>query len=221
MQYCDKCKVYIDGDRKQCPLCQVIFTDHGDPAAEVFPLIPSNRHRFHLLVRSMAFASSAVVVLSVVLNVLLTPHLLWSVFIAAAAACMWISLASAIRRRHNIPKNILWQVILLSAIAVGWDFFTRWHGWSISYVIPAICVFAMAAGAGCAVFMKLRMDEYMIYLILDALLGIIPLLFLLLGWLEVIYPSVICVAVSVLSFCALFSFAGDEFRWELRKRLHL
>jgi hypothetical protein len=145
----------------------------------------------------------------------------WWLFVAAAVGCMWISLSSAIRRRHNIPKNILWQVVILSLIAVAWDFLTHWRGWSIEYAIPAVCVFAMAAVSGCALFMKQRLEEFMIYLILDGLLGLAPLIFLLLGWLRVIYPSVICVSVSILSLAALFSFAPDELKTELKKRLHL
>ncbi len=79
----------------------------------------------------------------------------------------------------------------------------------------------MAAVSGCALFMKQRLEEFMIYLILDGLLGLAPLIFLLLGWLRVIYPSVICVSVSILSLAALFSFAPDELKTELKKRLHL
>ena len=56
---------------------------------------------------------------------------------------------------------------------------------------------------------------------IDALFGIVPLLFLLLGWLRVFYPSVICVAVSLLSLCALLLFEGERMRMEVKKRLHL
>lgn len=221
MQYCDKCKVSVEGLRNECPLCQGALSGEGKEEDEAFPLIPSNRRRYHLLVRTMVFASIAVVVISGAVNLLFPVGRWWWLFVAAAVGCMWISLSSAIRRRHNIPKNILWQVVILSLIAVAWDFLTHWRGWSIEYAIPAVCVFAMAAVSGCALFMKQRLEEFMIYLILDGLLGLAPLIFLLLGWLRVIYPSVICVSVSILSLAALFSFAPDELKTELKKRLHL
>lgn len=221
MQYCDKCKAYIDGERRECPLCQGSLTGSGDNSGEIFPLIPSGSRRFHLLKRSLIFASGAVVVLSAAVNFLVTPKLFWWVLVAAAVVCMWVSLSSAIRRRHNIPKNIIWQVVIVSALAVGWDYFTHWRGWSLDYVVPAICVLAMAAVSGFAVYMRLHFEEFMIYLILDGLLGILPLFALLTGNLGVIYPSVICIAISLLSFCALFSFAGDALKTEIKKRLHL
>ncbi|MEM1484547.1 DUF6320 domain-containing protein [Oscillospiraceae bacterium PP1C4] len=221
MLFCDKCKVSIGGNRHSCPLCQSALLGSPEDKDEIFPVIPSNRQRYQLLIRTMIFASVAIVVISVTLNILLQGQRLWSLFVVAAVACMWVSLFSAIHRRHNIPKNIIWQVVILSLIAVAWDFLTHWRGWSIHYVIPAICVSAMAAVSGCALFMKLRIEEYMIYLILDGLLGLVPLVFLLMGWLQITYPSVICVAVSLLSLSALFSFAGDALKCEIKKRLHL
>lgn len=221
MRYCDKCKAYIGGSAQCCPLCQASLSGAADSAGEVFPRIPTNRRRYTMVIRSMAFASAVVVVVSVALNILLTPSVFWSAFVTAGVGCMWVSLASAIRRRHNIPKSILWQVVILSLTGVLWDLLTGWRGWSINYAVPAICVFAMASVSGFAVFTHLAIEEYMIYLILDGLLGLVPLLFLLLGWLRVLYPAVICIAVSVLSFSALCAFAWDPLRTEIRKRLHL
>ena len=94
---------------------------------------------------------------------------------------MWVCLYSVIRRRNNIPKNIIWLVFWLSLIAVLWDLFTGRRGWSIDYVIPAICVLAMIAMAAIAIVLRLRIEEYMIYVLLDGLFGIVPLLFLTLG----------------------------------------
>lgn len=221
MLYCKKCNVSIDGARLQCPLCQDILSGTPEQDGEIFPKLPTNREKYQFIMRTMIFASITIVVISVALNFLFPANGWWSVFVTAAIGCMWVSLSSAIRRRHNIPKNILWQVVILSALAVGWDIFTGWYGWSVDYAIPAVCVFAMVAVCGFAVFMKLRIEEFLIYLILDGLLGFVPLIFLLIGQLRVLYPSVICVAVSLISFAALCSFAWDELTSEVKKRLHL
>lgn len=220
MQYCEKCKVHTGGNRENCPLCQGVL--RGEPTEEIFPDIPTAFSQYHFAIRTMIFVSIAAVVLSVAVNFMF-PYggKWWSVFVVVAVACMWLSLSSAIVRRHNIPKNIMWQVCIVSALAVFWDWFTHWHGWSIDYIIPLVCVLAMIAITVISKVMKIPMEEYMIYLILDGLFGIIPLLFLFLGWVNIVYPSVICVAVSILSFAALFSFRGENLQSEVKKRLHL
>ena len=55
------------------------------------------------------------------------------------------SLAFALHKWRNIPKNMIYQVVILSLLAVVWDRFTGWHGWSLDYVIPILCVTAMVS----------------------------------------------------------------------------
>ena len=159
MQYCEKCKVHVRGLHANCPLCQGPLTGEGETPNSVFPAHTYQAPRYHLLIRSMIFASIAAIV------------------VCATVACMWVCLYSVIRRRNNIPKNIIWLVFWLSLIAVLWDLFTGRRGWSIDYVIPAICVLAMIAMAAIAIVLRLRIEEYMIYVLLDGLFGIVPLLF--------------------------------------------
>ena len=56
---------------------------------------------------------------------------------------------------------------------------------------------------------------------IDAVFGIVPLVFLLTGMLAVILPSLLCVGISVISMAALFLFEGERMMTELRRRLHI
>lgn len=102
-----------------------------------------------------------------------------------------------------------------------WDVFTGWHRWSLNYVVPSLCVFAMAGMAVIARVLHLRVEDFFIYLIIDGLFGVIPILFLLFRWVTVVYPSVVCVACSLLSLAAILSFEGERMRAEWKKRMHL
>ena len=192
MQYCEACKVYIRGERRHCPLCQGPLSGGGDEREEPFPLL------------AMLWQGGP-----------------WSLYVLAGLGSMWLSLGIALNKRGSPTKGLLWQVAILSSLAALWDLCTGWHGWSLDYVVPTLCVFAMLAMALLAKLLHLRVEDYMIYLVIDALFGIVPLLFLLLGWLRVFYPSVICVAVSLLSLCALLLFEGERMRMEVKKGLHL
>ena len=139
----------------------------------------------------------------------------------AGIGCACVSVWVGVLKKANLLKNIIWQLLIVSVCAVLWDAFTHWHGWSIEYVFPITCLVAMIAMAVVARVTHTPASEYLIYLVLDALFGVIPVIFLLTGILKVTYPSVICVGGSVISVLALLCFQGENMRRELHKKLHL
>ncbi len=219
MRYCEKCRVTVRDSREDCPLCQGPLS--GEPEPCVFPSLPDDHPPYHLLIRGMVFLSIAAVVICFAINAIVPSSSWWALVVAAGIACMWVCLWSVIRQRNNIPKNILWLVFWLSLLAVLWDVFTGWHRWSLNYVVPSLCVFAMAGMAVIARVLHLRVEDFFIYLIIDGLFGVIPILFLLFRWVTVVYPSVVCVACSLLSLAAILSFEGERMRAEWKKRMHL
>lgn len=221
MQYCPHCKLSVCGQHSFCPLCQGVLMGNRNPEDEIFPHVKNDTPQYHFLIRILIFASVVSVIICISVNIIFPGNSNWSLFVTFAIICMWICLYSVLRRRRNISKNIIWMVFWLSLLAILWDFFTGWRGWAFDYVIPCICVFAMISMAVIARALELMIDDYLIYIILDALFGIIPLLFLLFGWVRITYPSVLCVAISTLSLVALLLFRDHNFIDELKKRLHL
>ena len=113
------------------------------------------------------------------------------------------------------------MVFWLSLLAVLWDRFTGWRGWSLDYVVPCICVLAMLSMAAVAKVLRLELEDILVYLLLDVLFGVVPLVSLLLGWVGESLPSVLCVVASLLSLAFLLVFDGERMRAEIKKRLHL
>lgn len=221
MQKCDKCNVMLAAEKNRCPLCQRKVSGEYNEDAEIFPIVPQGKKRFFLLIRIMAFFSSVTVFTCALINYLLTPDIYWSVIVLISIIFMWLIMINSVRRMHNIPKNIIWQVVIFSIGMVAIDIAVGWRGWSINYAIPAICTLSLCATFAFAIFMKMHIEQYLVYAMLNALAGILPLIFLLLGWATVPWPSLTCVTLSLVSFSALFSFAGKPIMDEIKKRLHI
>lgn len=220
--YCEYCKVQIADDTQRCPLCQNPLRGKSDPQTAIFPSIsPKEWKKQKMFLRILLFISFAVIVICLTIDALLPKSYAFPWYVAAAVLCMWVCLLNALIRRHNIPKNILWLVVWISLLSVVWDAFTGWHHWAIDYVIPALCITAMLAMAIVSKAMGRKLGEYMVYLIIDSLFGIVPLIFLLLGWVNVRFPSILCAAGSVLSLGALWAFHWSAMTEEMKKRLHL
>jgi hypothetical protein len=221
MQKCDNCKVSLKGDYEVCPLCGGILHGDIDKREEIFPNIPTIFEEFNIFIRIIILISIAAIIISFAINLLFTKDSRWSLIVAAGIACMWVSLFFIIRKKNNIPKTIVWQVVLIGILSVIWDWSMGWLGWSINFVIPAICFGAMIVMAIAAKILKIGVRDLIVYLFIDIIFGFIPIIFILTGVLDVVFPSVICVATSTISLSALILFQGDNMKAELRKKMHI
>lgn len=69
-------------------------------------------------------------------NYMIWDTLNWFWFAAAGSFCAWLVVSVGYTKRRNILKNEMWQLILITVIAVLWDNFTGWRGWSVDFVLP-------------------------------------------------------------------------------------
>lgn len=219
MKYCDKCKVDVRGKVSLCPLCQNKLS--GMEEEEIYPVLPTMYKQFELFFKLLILCTVAAGLSCVAINLIMPNTGYWSLFVVLGIICFWIGLAFAIRKRNNIPRNIVNQVVIVSVLCIGWDVITGWRGWSLDFVIPITCVVALISLAVVAKVTKMPVGDYMVYLFANIAFGIIPIIFYLTGWLRNIIPSVICVAFSILSMVALMLFEGRNLRLELIKRFHL
>lgn len=221
MLYCEKCRVSVTGRPKRCPLCKGDLSGLPEEGPEVFPRIPLTIHKHRTLIKFIALGTVVAGAVCVAVNLSLPDSGWWSVFVVAGILSFWLTFWVMMKKRGNIPKAILWQVALISLLAFIWDEGTGFHGWSVNYVVPFLCIGAMIAMPALARIMNFRIQDYILYLILDLILGLVPLLLLLLGPVTVPYPSAACVAGSIITLAALLLFEGRALRDEVIRRLHL
>lgn len=228
MKYCVKCKITVLGNRMYCPLCQRELKElegtedkNSMEKEEIFPYIPTIYEKHHIFFKIMIFLSIAAVVLTFFLNLLFTPDTMWAWIVLAGIVCFWVVMAFIFAKRKNIGKSILYQVVVISVISVIWDYYTGWNCWSVNFVIPILC---MASLLGIIVMSRIvysQLEDYLIYLLLGSIFGIVPILFYGLGIVTIVFPSLLCVASSVLFLAAILVFQGERMLGELKRRLHL
>ena len=219
MRTCRKCGVSVRGKETVCPLCQHKLS--GEPEANVYPDIPTVYGQHELFFKCLILCSIAAGVVCVAVNLLLPAGGFWSVFAVLGILCFWMSLAYAVRKKDNIPKNITVQVFLISILSFVWDRLTGWHGWSLDFVIPIACGTAMLSLFIIAKVMKLPPEDYIVYFMVDILFGVVPLVFYLTRLIRIAVPSIVCISLSILSLSVLAVFEGKEMLRELTRRFHV
>jgi len=217
--YCEKCGVHVLGSAPHCPLCQGPLT--GDASEEVYPNIPLTEKPHQLLFRLLVLASVAAAVLCVAVLFCWPGAHVAALSVLAGLASGWLTVGIAVKKRGKPLKAVFWQVCVLSLLMLAWDYGTGWRSWSVDFVLPILYTCTMLAMAVIARVLRLGPSDYLLYLVLNILLGLVPLVLLLTGALGVAYPAVVCAAVSVILLAALMLFQGPALRGELLRRLHL
>lgn len=221
MKYCRYCKVDLRGSKDKCVLCGNMLEEEliGE-AEEVYPEVPPF-YESHLAFKIMLFISIVALVVSFGINMIFPSQISWPILFMLAVISMWVGLIIIVQKRYHIPKKIVWQVIIISFLAVFWDYKIGWKGWSVDYVIPIACVSAMVIMYVTAKIMHLSIRDYITYVLLAGIFGIIPVLFIIFNLVTVIYPSIISIGFSIILLAAIFIFQGKEIKAEITKRMHI
>ena len=168
------------------------------------------------------FCCIAAIVISMMTDIIISPGVHWSVFVAAGCATMWLTMAVGYVKRFNLLKNAAWQLLIMSGICVLWDLGTGWRGWSVNIGIPDICLLIQVIMLIISRIRSLSPREYMIYYVMAAVYSmILPLILLVTGVIHYKTPSVICIGCSFLLLIGLILFKRKEFKEEMHKKFHV
>lgn len=220
MKKCYKCNIFANSDSSVCPLCGTHLEGKSSEKS-VFPVIPNMYKKHKLVVRLLLFLSVFGCVLCTVINYLISRKIGWSLFVIAGIVSFWITFAIGIRRRNNFMRLLFGEVMLVLIASVIWDYFTGWHFWSVTFVLPFLCIAYIAALFFLRIFLKNVFKDYIIYIYINSLVGLVPLYFILRNRLTIEWPSILCVLFSIVTILALAIFNHRQMKNELERRLHI
>ena len=173
------------------------------------------------IVQTFSFLCLAVAVICGMINIMTAGTLNWSWFAGAGCVCAWLVVMVAYSKRRNILKNEIWQLLLISVIAILWDRFTGWRGWSVDFILPFGVLSVQFSVPVIARVNRLKREEYLFYLAQACIAGLIPMILAWTGVVKFVYPSVICAGISILTLAALFIFCKKDTLREFHKKLRM
>lgn len=223
MKVCPNCKASIVGDWQSCPLCKdelQLKGVEGKNAESVFLnfSLEFNRQKaLQLLIR----LSLLLVLIYFVVQIFWPFRFFGLEYVIFGLLITWTLFVIFVQKRRNIVKTILYYLLFISIVSVYFDYTNGWLGWSITFVIPIISIASLLAMFIYAQVASLEISDYILYLQLTSLLGLVPLLFLIMNWVELALPSVLSVLFSLFMFVLLFLKYRRLMLFELQKRMHL
>ena len=171
--------------------------------------------------RVFTFLCIMAVVVCAITDYMISGALGWFWFAAAGDACSWLLVAVAYGKRRNILKNEMWQLLLVTVLAVLWDHYTGWIGWSLDLVLPIGALGVLCSMAVIAKVQHLEREEYLFYLIQAAMAGCIPAILVWVKVIQFVYPAMICSGISFLVLVGLLLFQKKDTLGEFHKKLRM
>ncbi|NLJ71044.1 MAG: hypothetical protein GX328_06245 [Clostridiaceae bacterium] len=192
----------------------------NDSSFDPFPVVPLYFKQYTLLT---VLTVISVIVYGIMLLIYLNfPESgLLPRYIFFALLSLWLLVSAIVRKRRNVAKSILYQLNIISLLLLLLDKISNWSGWSITYAIPLLACVALFAIMIAIGFIQKEFGDYVLYLGAVAIVGLIPLLFIIFAWVDVLWPSILSISLSSLMLTLLIIFRYRLIVHELKKRLHL
>lgn len=189
------------------------------------PAYPDKKEQTELskkLFQYFSFLCIVGITLTFGINSIIATGIYWAIFVTGLICSTWVVFVAGFKKRHNLLKNGMWEMLLITVGCVLWDVATNWKGWSIGYVFPIAIICIIGFMLTTIKIQKLNTKEYIVYLLMAGTYGtIVPFVFLLTNIVKNTILSLICVMFSFLLLVALVIFKKEEVMQEMHKKFHI
>lgn len=221
MSFCPNCNINVKGNWTECPVCQTSLEikENQENVKSSFAKISLQYNR-QKAIQSFLRYSLIIVFLYFIVNYFWPFKFFGLEYVIVGLLITWTNVVILVRKRRNIAKAITYIQFFVSLVAVYVDYMNGWSGWSITFVIPILSISALIAMNIALQVVKLRVEDYVLYLELAAIVGLVPLLFLIMNWVGHRLPSIISVVFSAIMFIGVLLKYRQMLIRELQKRMH-
>lgn len=212
MQICPKCKVKLRGNKECCPLCQGKLKETEGDIGVSFPIIkkkPISNITF-LKVCTFLFVASEIVFIAI--NVMTKGEHSFIGPVMLGLLVAWITIITTIYMRNNIIKVITWEVVVAIVVDIYIDMRTGWHGWSVEWMVPSTLVALAVVTIVIAAALKLRLDEYILYIVFDLVMSLFQIIYIRNGMNQFPWPAAISIMAYLILVAALVIFRFRDLR---------
>ena len=219
MRKCNKCNVIIDSPFNVCPLCNSELNNEKNIKYS-YPIISNEKQRD--IFRKIIFFIACLICITILsINYFITPKIKWSIFVVVQLFATYYIFYNILNGRKKILKILLSLNIIICFLSIFWDFYSGYHGWSINYVFPALCISYGAFVLILRFVNYFAFKENSSYIYLNICLEFLPIILVYMGYAKpniLIYLSMI---FGILNLIMLLAFDGSNFKDDIVKKLHI
>ncbi|MDD4298792.1 MAG: DUF6320 domain-containing protein [Bacilli bacterium] len=221
MRYCNKCKVVIENNLSNCPLCKQRTIKRSNIAEKDFPIQRIMKEDLiKKIMRILVFLFIILIGTNIVLNVAFSFNFIWAPYSIVVLFYAYLLMKAAIKSYKNVGTIVMINVYMLSIIGFILDLILGYAGWSIDFLIPILISAGIIVLVIFILIKPANLLTYFMHMLIIALFGITLLILL---WADIVTerrPSIITAAVSLIVIIGMFMFGDKKVKNEFAKRFH-
>lgn len=231
MKYCQKCKVNVNTTRMTCPLCRDILIERDqNHHLELYPQHTEHKKKFHIARKICSFISLIICSVCLLVNILTYKHMLWSLVVICGVLYLWTLVKGTILSRRNIARKLIFQAVTIACLLLSIQLLTPNTHWLVPYALPFVMVGTIFAITLLIFIKTMRYKDYMLYLIVVALVGILPILLSFINSIKplfivndqlILWPSIVSAVYAIFTIIGMFIFGDRATKDEFKKRFHI
>lgn len=224
MKYCKNCNLKFDGFQNKCIFCNNHLEEINDEVSSSFSCKKPKSYYIEKIKKIILFCLIIAIVISIFLeNYLFNDRHYWILVLFSSIYIYFVSSVSLDLSKGFVGKfmNISF-LTSLETIGVFY-FFNEFNmkGFVLSYIYPSIILISFIAIIIVYLINKgKKIHDHLIYIILNILWGLTPIISLLMGIVNPTYLSSITIAISSLIALGFIFFGDKEAKDEIIRRIH-
>ena len=227
MKYCKNCDLKIDGNQEKCLFCGGHLEQIDDNVSSSFSTVKPKTYYIERAKKYVAFGLLILFAISVMLELYLFKG--YHFWILTGFSCIYAYLIFDLSVRTD--KCIVGKMFLISLLTAIETICVFWFlKFSLSvdllkiywtYVYPGIIMVNFIMMLIVEIVQKAKkFHDNLIYIFLNCIWGITPLILILLRIVEIQYINSTCILLSILIMLWFILFSGKETKDELSRRFH-
>lgn len=224
MKFCKNCNLKIDGNQNTCLFCKGRLESINEEVSSSFPSKKATHYYIQLARKIVAFSLLALLAVSIMLEVYLFKDRAYWLLVAFSSLYIFLVLCISTNLTLCAVGKIFNIAFFSSIECMGvFSFFDiGLKEICLTYVYPGIIIVAFIAMLLIYFINRGKnVHDQLIYIFLNILWGLTPIIFLATHLVFPTFPSSICVAVSVLTAIGFLFFSIKESKEEMKRRFHV
>lgn len=228
MQYCTDCKISISSKTDRCPLChkELPYAEQ-EGAAEAYPGFEPLKAKNRKLAKTISTIACSLIAFSVLANMLTWNGSVWCVPFTACVLYAWGGGLLTFSKRIHLGWKLTAHAIAIPLLLVIFNTFAyntetiHEITWAVSYGMPFIYICFIITIDSIVVLWRQKLRDYLLYQLTLCMIGFIPLILVLSGVTQPMWPSIIAAGCSYATIIGLILYAKKIIKSEFVKKFHI
>ena len=224
MRHCDKCNVDVESNLKNCPLCGAYLqNDNGEKTKNKYAyreVIDKTRSR-QIFLKLLIFASIIASVVCLIVDILTSDKLTWSIHLVTAIIGTWLVVLKPIFAHTKVRIQLVLDMVIAAVIVFYAEYFAKTtNNWAFHLGLPIVFMATLGLFGLMMIIDNKRWRQYAMTVTPIAFLAIIPL-FISLGVFKMIgWAWYVTTGIAVIMLVSFFVFGKQGYISELKMKLH-